>query len=69
MILRIDLHGRKRDGEQLASHSEQAAEFQHRIGDAATVDVDHQILDIAQVLPLAVDDLVAGDRAGGKDVA
>jgi hypothetical protein len=46
-MLRVAFHGRKRDGEQLASYSGHAAEFQHRIGDAATVDVDHQILDIA----------------------
>src|SRR5664279_4435326 len=51
----VDRERRPRHREQLAAVAEDPAERQHRVGDAPGDDVDHQLLDPADILAREVD--------------
>src|SRR5262249_27234825 len=45
------------------SHAEKASARQHRVGDAARGNIDHEFLDLAEIFAGPVDDVVAFERA------
>src|SRR5215831_11233253 len=56
LVLTRELHRLHRHCEQLVPHAEESAEREDRVADAAELRIDHQILDLAQVLAASVDD-------------
>lgn len=59
-IFPVDTQQMPGNGEQLVTDPTQPTTAQHRIGDRAVCQVDHEILEGPQPLSLEVDDAVAG---------
>ena len=66
----VDAAGGQQDdgvtGAQLFAQGQEAAEGQHGITDTSTLDVHHEVLDIAQLLAFPVVDIIATEGAGAQ---
>src|SRR5664279_4263372 len=60
MFDRVDLKGTPWNCEQLIAHTQETAERKNRVSDAARLQVDHQMFDLAEIFLLEIYDFVAG---------
>jgi hypothetical protein len=67
LVRYVQRHGGARNGKELVTHAQQTAERQHCVGDLAGRQVDHEFLDVAQALAVAVVDIVAQKRVGSHE--
>src|SRR3954463_3351695 len=61
----VELQGLERNGEQLVTHPR---EGEDGIGDTPLLQVEHDLLDLAEALASTVDDAIANDGGGREDV-
>jgi tellurite resistance protein len=54
----------ERDGEQLVADAEHAAEADDEVGDAPGIEIDHDLLDAAEIFAGRVDDAIPAERGG-----
>jgi len=66
--VRIELQGLEGNGEQLLPHPHDSAEGEDGIGDAPLLQVEHDLLDLAEALASTVDDAIANYGGGREDV-
>ena len=62
MLTSEELEGSPRHGKQLVPHAHEAADGEHRVNQEAIFSVDHQFLDLTQILIPVIDQRPASGR-------
>src|SRR4029434_3223071 len=62
VIRRRQFHRLQRDGEELLSHAQESAEREDPEGDASVLGLDHEILDLSEILSLRIEDACPDER-------
>src|SRR5918993_3304407 len=68
MVVGIHRECMPRNGEVLLADAEKSADRHYRIRDAPRTHVEHDLLDLADVFTLCIDDRFAFERARGHDL-